>query len=60
MSNLTPDGGGGLNLGNHITAAPGQASSSTAAPSALWAWCMIIGALLLLMVAGVGLRKVRI
>lgn len=59
MAGMTADGNSGLGLEAHIGGG-GVAASGGANASPHVAWIMIIGALLLLVLAGTALRKVRI
>ncbi len=60
MPNLTPDSNANMGLGDHITGGASAPSGAAKGPSASMAWILIVGAVLLLFVFGVGLRKVRI
>lgn len=59
-SGFSADGNDGLGLGSHITGGLSSLSTSDATPSAVLAWALIIGAVLLLLLMGMGLGKVRI
>lgn len=60
-SSFSADGNDGLNLGSHITGGLSATSNANGTgPSAFLAWALIIGAVVLLVMLGAGLTKVRI
>lgn len=60
MAGFSADGNDGLGLGSHITGGLSSVSDPNMGPSAFLAWALIIGALVLLVLLGAGLTKVRI
>lgn len=60
MSGFSADGNDGLGLGSHITGGLSSVSNPSSGPSAVLAWGLIVGALLLLVIMGASLTKVRI